>query len=397
MMGISPPQLSLETFRQQFPALQNKAYFNYGGQGPMSQAVLDAIVQSYRILQQVGPFSGAAYTWIVQETEQTRQAIAQELGATPNTITLTEDVTVGCNIALWGIDWRIGDHLLLTDCEHPGIMAAAQELERRFGIEVSTCPLQATLNQGDPVAVVASHLKPNTRLVVLSHILWNTGQVLPLAEIVAACHSYSNTRPVRVLVDAAQSVGVLPLNLTALQPDFYAFTGHKWWCGPEGLGGLYVHPAALDSLNPTFIGWRGITKDRKGFPTGWKPGGERYEIATSAYPLYTGLRQAIALHHEWGTAQQRYDRICHLSHYLWQRLTEIPHVHCLRSSPPQAGLVSFQLPNQSHHQLIQFLESRHIMLRTILDPDCVRACVHYFTLESEIDQLIEAIQQFPRK
>ncbi len=396
-MGISPPQLSLEALRQQFPALQNKAYFNYGGQGPMSQAVLEAIVQSYRTIQEVGPFSGEAYAWTVQETAQTRQAIAQELGTTPDTITLTEDVTVGCNIALWGIDWRLGDHLLLTDCEHPGIIAAAQELERRFGIEVSTCPLQATLNQGDPVAVIANHLKPNTRLVVLSHILWNTGQVLPLTEIVAACHSYSNTRPVRVLVDAAQSVGVLPLNLTKMQPDFYAFTGHKWWCGPEGLGGLYVRPAALDSLSPTFIGWRGITKDRKGLPTGWKPGGERYEIVTSAYPLYTGLRQAIALHHEWGTAQERYTRICHLGHYLWQRLTEISHVHCLRSTPPQAGLVSFQLPNQSHQQLVQFLESRHIMLRTIQDPDCVRACLHYFTLESEIDQLIEAIQQFPKK
>lgn len=396
-MGISPPQLSLEAFRQQFPALQNKAYFNYGGQGPMAQAVLEAIVQSYHTIQQVGPFSGEAYAWIEQETKQTRQAIAQELGTTSDTITLTEDVTVGCNIALWGIDWRLGDHLLLTDCEHPGIIAAAQELERRFGIEVSTCPLQATVNQGDPVAVIASHLKPNTRLVVLSHILWNTGQVLPLAEIVAACRSYSHTRPVRVLVDAAQSVGVLPLNLNKLQPDFYAFTGHKWWCGPEGLGGLYVHPGALDSLSPTFIGWRGITKDRKGVPTGWKPGGERYEIATSAYPLYTGLRQAIDLHHQWGSVQERYSRICQLSRYLWQRLIEIPQVTCVRSSPPEAGLVSFQLPNKSHHQLVQSLESQHILLRTIPDPDCVRACIHYFTLESEIDELIAAIQQFLKK
>jgi L-cysteine/cystine lyase len=158
-----------------------------------------------------------------------------------------------------------------------------------------------------------------------------------------------------------------------------------------------VHPTALDSLSPTFIGWRGITKDRKGFPTGWKPGGERYEIATSAYPLYTGLRQAIALQHQWGTAQERYSRICHLSHYLWQRLTETPQVKCLRSTPPESGLVSFQLQSQSHYQLVQFLESRHILLRTIQDPDCVRACVHYFTLESEIDQLIEAIQQFSKK
>lgn len=312
-------------------------------------------------------------------------------------MTLTENVSAGCNIALWGMDWRIGDHLLLSDCEHHGVIAAAQEIGRRFGVEVSTCPLQATLNQGDPVAVVASHLRSSTRLVVLSHILWNTGQVLPLAEIVAACHSYSNTRPVRVLVDAAQSVGVLPLNLTELQADFYAFTGHKWWCGPEGLGGLYVRPAALESLSPTFVGWRSATSDASGHPTGWRTGGKRYEVATSAYPLYAGLRAAIALHHQAGTPQERYQRICRLSKAFWQQLTNISNVHCLRTSSPEAGLVSFQLPGKSHSQLVKFLESQRIMLRVILDPNCVRTCIHYLTLESEIDQLAEAVKEFVQR
>jgi L-cysteine/cystine lyase len=394
MTGSSTAQISPETFRQQFPALQNKAYFNYGGQGPLPQVALTAIQQAFGQIQQMGPFSSQVNAWIGEATEQTRRSIAAELGVAPATITLTEDVSVGCNIALWGIDWRFGDHLLLSDCEHPGIVAAAQELQRRFGIEVSTCALQATLNEGDPVAIVVSHLKPNTRLVVLSHILWNTGQVLPLAEIVAACHSYSNAHPIRVLVDAAQSVGVLPLNLSELAADFYAFTGHKWWCGPEGVGGLYVRPEALDSLNPTFIGWRSITVDATGTPTGWKPDGRRYEIATSAYPLYVGLRAAIALHQQFGTPQERLQRIKTLSRSLWQQLGNSLGVRCLRTSPPQAGLVSFQLPGKSHPQLVQFLEEHGLMVRTILTPNCVRACVHYFTLEAEIDRLVETIQQF---
>lgn len=394
MTGISNSSLSIEAVRQGLPALRNKSYFNYGGEGAMPQIALESIVQSYQKIQTIGPFSNSANAWVTHEGEATRRAIAQELGASPATITLTENVSVGCNIALWGIDWRVGDHLLLSDCEHPGIIAATQEIARRFGVEVTTCPLQATLNQGDPVAVVASHLRPTTRLVILSHILWNTGQVLPLAEIVAACHSYSLDRPVRVLVDAAQSVGVLPLKLPETKVDFYAFTGHKWWCGPEGLGGLYISPEAMQSLHPTFIGWRGITNDSAGMPTGWKPDGRRYEMATSAYPLYAGLREAIALHHQFGTAHDRYQRIRALSQLLWQKLTETPGVTCLHNSPPQAGLVSFQLPGKSHSQLVRFLEARTMMLRTILNPDCVRACVHYFTLESEIDLLVEAIQQF---
>ncbi|HEY9908452.1 MAG TPA: aminotransferase class V-fold PLP-dependent enzyme [Thermosynechococcaceae cyanobacterium] len=386
---------ALLNFRQQFPALQNKAYFNYGGQGVLPQRSLAAVQQSFQQGQELGPFSGKAGTWVNQEADLTRQAIAAELGASPRTIALTENVTVGCNIALWGIDWRVGDRLLMTDCEHPGIVATVQELQRRFAIEVDICPLQSTLNAGDPIEVLVRHLHTDTRLVVLSHILWNTGQVLPLKEIVAACHSYNRANPVRVLVDAAQSIGVLPLNLTELNVDFYAFTGHKWWCGPEGVGGLYVRPEAQDLL-PTFIGWRGITMGETGAPTGWKPDSRRYEVGTSAYPLYAGLREAIVLHQSQGTAQERYLRLLGLSRSLWQQLSELPGVKCLRSTPPQAGLVSFQLPGQSHGQLVQFLESRSILVRTIQNPDCVRACVHYFTLESEIAQLVEAVQQFDR-
>jgi L-cysteine/cystine lyase len=385
---------NLQQYRQQFPGLANKAYFNYGGQGPLPQTALQAITQAYEVLQEIGPFSGRSNDWIQQQAAATRTVIASELGVTAATITLTEDVTVGCNIPLWGLDWQLGDHLLLSDCEHPGIVAAVQELQRRFGIDVSLCPLRETLNEGDPVEMIVRHLKPQTRLVVLSHILWNTGQVLPLEDIVTACRQFSPN--IRILVDAAQSVGVLPLNLEAIGVDFYAFTGHKWWCGPEGLGGLYIRPEARETLHPTFIGWRGITTDATGKPTGWKPDGRQFEIATSAYPLYGGLSAAIALHHLWGTAEERYDQICRLSEILWLKLTELPEVNCLKKSPPEAGLVSFSIGNNSHSKLVEFLETQSIFVRTIIDPNCVRACVHYFTTEEEIDRLVEAITGFFR-
>ncbi|MEG4427629.1 MULTISPECIES: aminotransferase class V-fold PLP-dependent enzyme [unclassified Microcoleus] len=380
--------MTKDNHRQQFPALANKAYFNYGGQGPLPEPALDAIYEAYKRVQLGGPFSGEVGAWVVQEAMLTRRAIASELTVPPETIALTEDVTVGCNIALWGIDWKAGDHLLLSDCEHPGIVASVMELQRRFNIEVSICPLAATLNEGDAVAVIADSLRPNTRLLVISHILWNTGQVLPLAEIVKVCHQTK----VKVLVDAAQSVGVLPLNLIESGVEFYAFTGHKWWCGPEGLGGLYVSAEALADLHPVFIGWRGIVTDANAKVLGWKPGSQRYEIATSAYPLYAGLRSAIALQHEWGTIEERYAEICRLSKYLWQRLSVLPDVECLRKLAPEAGLVSFRLTNgMPHKQLVDLLEKQGSMVRTILNPDCVRACVHYFTTEAEIDKLVEGI------
>lgn len=362
----------------------------------MAQAALEAIYQAHEYVQTVGPFSGHVNRWINDEAAKTRALMAAELGAAAETLTLTEDVTVGCNIPLWGMTWQAGDHILMSDCEHPGVMAAVQEISRRFGVSYSVCPLIETVNGGDPVAVIASHLRPETKLLVISHIFWNTGQVLPLRPICQACHAHS-PNPVWVLVDAAQSVGVLPLDLPDLEVDFYAFTGHKWWCGPAGLGGLYVRPEALEAIQPTFIGWRSITTDAQANPTGWKPNGQRFEVATSNYPLLAGLRTAIQYQHQWGTAEQRYQRICQLSQMLWSRLAEIPELRLVRQTPPDSGLVSFWVlvdgaPSpRLHKALVEDLETQEIFLRTLLSPNCVRACVHYLTLESEVDQLVQAI------
>jgi L-cysteine/cystine lyase len=322
----------------------------------------------------------------------TRQAIATELGGSAGSIALTENVTAGCNIALWGLNWQAGDRILVSDCEHPGVIASIKEICRRFQVSIDFFPLLGTLNTGDPVAVVTAHLQPRTRLVVLSHVLWNTGQVLPLAKISAAIRQYAQaTNRIYILVDAAQSVGLLPLKLSELGIDFYAFTGHKWWCGPEGVGGLYIDPGAIESLDPTFIGWRSLDYSQPDLPL--IRDARRYEVATSAYPLYAGLRSAIELHQSWGSAIDRATKIINLATYLWEQLRQVPGIKCLNQTAPQSGLVSFQVESGNHGKLVQALEDQDFYLRTIVDPDCIRACTHYFTTTAEIDQLIHCLSQ----
>ena len=309
----------MNTYRSQFPALVNKYYFNYGGQGPMPQAALEAISTAYQEIQTLGPFGLKTSEWVIRESNLTRQAIASELGVVTTSIALTENVTVSCNIALWGIEWQPGDRILLSDCEHPGVIASIKEICRRFQVEVDLFPLLVTLNTGNPADVIAAKLTPQTRLVVFSHVLWNTGQVLPLAEISAGIKQYlAGDRQIQILIDGAQSVGLLPLNLDELGVDFYAFTGHKWWCGPEGVGGLYIHADALAKLHPTFIGWRGLDYSQVDLPL--VIDSRRYEVATSAYPLYCGLRAAISTHQAWGSSIDRAAKIVDLATYLWEGL-----------------------------------------------------------------------------
>ena len=105
------------------------------------------------------------------------------------------------------------------------------------------------------------------------------------------------------------------------------------------------------------------------------------------------MRSAIATHQEWGDSGDRYQRICELSEYLWSQLQNIERVSCLKHTPPEAGLVSFQVAGVEHKELVNTLEQQGFLLRTIADPDCIRACVHYLTLPEEIDSLLKAIKK----
>ena len=396
-------ELDLFAHRSHFPALriENRTYFNYGGQGVICDAALDAIAKNFHHIETLGCFSNAAGDWMIAEYNTTKAVIAQEFQVSPNTITLTENTTVGCNIALWALDWQQGDRLLLSDCEHPGIIAGAIQIQKRFGIEIDYFPLTNTRNANvidseSVVELLVQHLQPKTRLVMLSHICWNTGQVLPLKAIATACHE----RNVLVAVDAAQSVGVLPLNLADIAADFYAFTTHKWWCAPLGLGALYIRPEIFDQIEPVFVGWRGLT-GKTPIPQ-WREDGAKFEVASSTYALYEAMRIAIAVANSWGTQQQRYERICQLSRVLWEKLNALPHIDCIRQVTPESGLVSFKIVKElsksaiaqnSHAVIAKQLESEHqIFIRALPDPDCLRASIHYLTSTSDIERLVSIIE-----
>ncbi len=375
----------LQLHRQQFPHIQDYAYFNYGGQGLMPSISLNAIHEAQLQSQRMAPFSHQGGVSMMQATQQLKQTLAENLHVSPQHLALTENTTAGCNIALWGLDWRSGDRLLLTDCEHQGIIAIAQELAQRFGVIIDRVSLVDSPK--DPLSTITNQITPKTRILVLSHILWNTGLVLPLAEIVAQCHA----KGVLVLVDGAQSVGVLPLDLEALGADYYAFTGHKWWCGPPGLGGLHIKDQA--TLRPTFLGWRSVQLDAQGQPESLHLDARRYEVSTSAFTLYPGLQAALQVHTDYGDAHSRYAAILDRSALLWNALTQLPGVKTLTQKPPDSGLVAFQLDRGHHAAAVTQLESRNIYVRQILYPDCLRASLHYFTSETEIQRLVDGITE----
>ena len=384
------------------PALANKTYFNYGGQGPLPTPSLEAITASWRRIQELGPFTSEVWPFISREVNSTRALLAGLCGVAPHRMALSENVTSGCVLPLWGLPFKPGDRLLISDCEHPGVVAACHELARRQQLQIDTLPVQSLRGGREQqaetdaavLAALEKHLQANTRLVVLSHLLWNTGQQMPIAAVAAQLQHHPQ-QPY-LLVDAAQSMGQIPVAEAAAAADIYAFTGHKWACGPEGLGGVALSERVLAEANPTLIGWRSLQDETRaiaGDPDPFHHDSRRFEVATSCVPLLAGLRCSLEHLEREGNAEQRLQRIQTLSGALWQGLAETPGVTPLLNGPPPAGLVSFQLSNgPAPATIVNQFGEQSLWIRHLEDPLCLRACTHICTNEDEITTLITAVR-----
>ena len=386
---------NVNTFRDLCPALANKTYFNYGGQGPLPTPSLQAINASWQRIQELGPFTGHVWPFIEQETARLRQALAHLCGVSPHRIALTENVTSGCVLPLWGLPWQTGDVLLLSDCEHPGVVAACQELARREGLRIEWLPVlelcrntpQAALDDSVLEALERA-LSPDTRLVALSHLLWNSGSVMPITAV--AKRLQQHPKAPWLLVDAAQSMGSIPVEEAAAAADIYAFTGHKWCCGPEGLGGVALSQRLLEQAQPTLIGWRSLRHEASA-GSSFHNDARRFEVATSCVPLCSGLATSLELLAQAGTPSERLAIIQARSLRLWQGLQAIQGVSTLLPDPPAAGLVSFTLGSTATAAVVAQLGAEDLWIRRLDDPDCLRACTHITTTEGEIDALLQAL------
>ncbi|MEO0855207.1 MAG: aminotransferase class V-fold PLP-dependent enzyme, partial [Cyanobacteria bacterium J06648_11] len=305
---------AIASLRQHFPALQTKAYFNFGGQGVLPDVARDELLAAYSHLETCGPFSRAANDWILERLQAARGAIASHLGTQPERVMLTESTTHGMNVPLWGLDWQPGDRVLLSDAEHYGVWNIVKQLQARFGIEADTCAL---MRADDPVETLERHLTPRTRMVSICHVLWNSGRVMPLADLARCCRD----RGVLLHSDAAQSAGVMPLDVEALGVDFYAFAGHKWFCGPAGVGALYLSERGQEFVQPTYSGWR--------YTYAPENSAEQFEVATLAYPLYLAWHAALTFHDRFAPVADRYARQVRQARELWQKLRSLPGVTCL--------------------------------------------------------------------
>jgi L-cysteine/cystine lyase len=320
---------------------------------------------------------------------ETRACLARRVGATPDRIALVDSVSTACAIVILGMKWRAGDHALICDSEPPGAWAALREAARRGNFAVSSFPALSAENESTWLERFASELRPATRLIVASHVDWISGSRLPLSQMIRVVRG-GPCPEARILIDGAQAVGTTFLDLGATEIDFYCFGGQKWLCGPDGIAALYIREAAQLDVEPTVIGWRALEPTADGLDLQLATHARRYESGTGAYSLCAALRCAIELADAFAPLTARAARIAQLSQDLRARLRSVTGL-CLLGSEPSSGIVSFQIEGRSAPGVLRHLEASSIIARQHYFPPCVRVCVHYFTLQAEIDRLCGAL------
>jgi L-cysteine/cystine lyase len=356
-------------FRAEFPVVLKYAYLNAGTEGPFNSFAAAAVRELLEGDLAEGRIGKPRFENAKLLAEDTRERYAEVLGAAVEEVALTSSTTGGVNTVLAGLSWKAGDEVVTSDQEHPGLLAPLRRLAVVSGVSIKVAPF----------ASVADAVGPRTRLIACSHVSWVGGEVVDVAALRA-------TR-VPILLDAAQALGAIPLNMHKLGVDYYAGSGQKWLCGPESSGALYVRADRLDEIEPPAPGY-GTTSDHDdilGSPL--SPTAARLDDGFPS-PLrstwaVTTLQRFQAAGWGWVHARAR-DGAASLAAALVQRGLEV--------APRGAStLVSWSPPLGADTDAeVTRLGAAGILVRSIPSAGLLRASVGAWTSEEDIARLVDA-------
>ncbi|MEZ5283565.1 MAG: aminotransferase class V-fold PLP-dependent enzyme [Vicinamibacterales bacterium] len=320
------------------------------------------------------------------EKETTRRTLAEFLRATPEEIIITRNTSESNNLVSNGLDLKDGDEVVVHADNHPSNLTAWREKGRRFGFSV------VTVDQRNPhpgmdyyVEAFGKAITPRTKLVAVTHLTSTVGDLMPAREL---CR-LARERGVLSLLDGAQSFGLLDVDLSDIQPDFYSGSAHKWPCGARECGVLFVSTRAQERLWPTiYSAYAGAV----GFSRSFEAFGQRDEATMIAF------REALRFQTTIGRPAIE-ARARTLASQLMEGLARLPGVTVWTSPDPglRAAVVSFLPGTLDAGRLATALYERDkvaITTRGGRDRPGLRVSPHFFNSPAEVDRLLAGLARY---
>ncbi len=311
------------------------------------------------------------------------------INAQRSEIAFIKNTSEGIATVANGIDWKPGDRIVTTAVEYPANMYPWMDVAHRFGAELIKIP-EMTGDDGarrvpiDEILDAADH--PRTRLVTLSHVEFASGQRHDIASIGRFCRE----RGKLFCIDAIQTLGVLPVDVVAMNIDFLSADGHKWLLGPEGAGIFYCRNDLLPQLRPLIVGWMNVVNalDYSNYDFTLRPDAAKFECGSWNVPGLLSLKASLELLLSVGIAA-----VAARLDLLTSRLIDGIRAKGYSIISPRApgewsGVVSFLAPpGQNHDRIIRTLRKEH-RIEIVQREGRLRASPHFYNTEAQIDRLI---------
>ena len=347
--------------RDLFPVLQRLAYLNAGTFGPLSRRTIETVQTELADDLESGRSGKAYWDRAIEMRAELARLLAELVGVQPEQVALTSSTTDGCNVVLAGLDLRPGDEIVTTSHEHFGLLGPLHASGARVVVA-----------EPEAEALLAA-VTPRTRLLAVSHVLWTTGQILPV-------HELRERSGLPILVDGAQSVGAIPVDAGGL--DFVTVSGQKWLCGPDSTGALVVaEPDRLRVARPSSFAQLRYEPDGTYDP---RPGAERFQPNWIPVSSIAGLTTALQVPPAW-----QYERAFAQAERLRELLSTQVEVLVPRD---RATLVSFLPPGDGDAAaLVERLAEVGVIVRDLPGRGLVRASVGWWTSDDDLDRLAAGV------
>ncbi len=385
---------NLQRARQETPGCEHVLHFNNAGSSLPPQPVLDATIAYLQLEARIGGYEAAEQQQ--DALRHTYDAVASLIGCSHSEVALVESATRAWDLAFYSIPFKPGDRILTAMAEYGSNYIAYLQRARQSGVTIEAIPSD---EHGQlSIEALRQMIDERVRLIAITHVPTNGGLVNPAAEVGKVAREHG----ILYLLDACQSVGQMPINVETIGCDLLSATGRKYLRGPRGTGFLYVRSSVLDQLEPPTLDMRAATwiaPDRFEI----KADAERFESFESNYAARVGLGVAVDYAMQWGL-DVIWRRVRDLAYALRTRLSPIPGVIVHDRGVVQGGIVTFTFEGRDPAAIKQMLAQQRINVTvsdrnaTLLDMDSrglsslVRASVHYYNSEEEIEHFCQAIE-----
>ena len=384
--------MDIEKIRSQIPVLAHTAYLNTGWSGPPPARVAQAMKNRIDQELEQGPIMPEVLAAGKEIQAQAREAAARIFNANVEEVLVTRNTTEGLNIVLSGLDWNQGDEIIICDMEHGSVIAPTQLIGQRYGVGVKVVDLEMLDSREAILSKIEAAFTPKTRMVFISHILYATGRRMPAEEL----RMLTKDKGILLMLDGAQTGGHIELDMASLGFDFYSIPGQKWILGYEGSGALFIRREHLERIHPAHTGGRGVSSpaDAHNFQP-VTDSMEKFLGGSVSVPVQVAFLEATKFIEEVGIKNIE-ERNLDLAESAKAKLAEVPGVtvHSPLERRDSSGLVSFSIAGQEPVPIVEKLwENNRLVVRQVGYPAGVRASLHFFNTEEEVDLLVGGVRE----